>query len=531
MKHRLKRTASMACCFVAGLVVNGVAQDTRPNILFILADDQAIESITAYNTWLKDYTQTPNIDRLANEGMLFKYMCSNNSVCEPSRASIITGQYSHVHGVTGNAGSLPINPDSPWVSKKLQRNGYQTWLVGKWHLESEPEGFTDYRVVSGQGSYFDPKYIGPSGIVENVTGYSSDKYTDKALEWLDGRDRTKPFCMMLHFKAAHYPFDCAPRHENLLDGVTVVEPATLYEDLDAANSWLKPQWPKRTKFHLVQAPNGTDPDDPNVTYYNRNKDELEPHDPNDMTDRTRVAYQHLIKNYIRCVAGIDDNVGRMIEYLENEGILDQTVIIYTADQGYWIGQHGFYDKRLIYDGSLRTPFIVRYPPMVAAGIKNRDMCSNVDIAPTMLELAEINPAVKMQGRSLVPVLQGNTPADWRTAAWYNYPGKPQNYGIRTREYTLVHDHDNADIELYDNIQDKHQTVSVHNDPAYSNVLQELEIELQQAMEEADITQEELDAEGEKNGGTTGIPVVRADDVSLPSKGCAQNDAGDANLKG
>ena len=475
---------------LAGVVLHAVAEQKRPNILFILADDNAMESIAAYGSWLKDYTHTPNLDRLAKEGMLFRNMCCNDSICSPSRASIMTGQYNHVNHVLGNAGT-PINPESPWLSKELKAGGYQTWLVGKWHLEPLPQGFDDFRVVKGQGTYFDPKYIGPDGLKEQVEGYSSDKYADKAMEWLDGRDRDKPFCMMLHFKATHHEFDPAPRHMKLLEGVKVPEPPSLYEDPWNAKSRLKQDWAERTKFHLVYAPKNGDPENPKTSYYNRHRKEMEPHDKNDMDDRRRVAYQHMIKQYIRCLAGIDENVGRMIDYLKKEGILNDTIIVYTADQGYWLGQHGFYDKRLILDGSLKMPFIVRYPKLIRPASENQDLCSNVDIAPTLLDLVNLPVPPTMQGRSMAPLLKGQTPSDWRKAVWYNYPGKPQHYGIRTDRYTLVHDHDSDAIELYDIQRDPTQSVSLHDQPEYKETIRKLEKELVDVMAEVDITHDQL----------------------------------------
>ncbi|VGO18824.1 Arylsulfatase [Pontiella sulfatireligans] len=492
----------MLMCAVAGAALSGVAEQKRSNILFIFSDDHASEAISAYGSWLKDYAKTPNIDRLAKEGMLFRNLCCNNSICSPSRASVMTGQYDHVNGVMKLGGA--IKASSPWLSKELKKGGYQTWLVGKWHIKTKPQGFDDYRVVEGQGTYFDPKYDGPGGIKEEVKGYSSDKYTDKALDWLQDRDRTKPFCMMLQFKAPHHPYDPAPRHMKLLEDVAVPEPPTLYEDIDASNSKLKRYMLERTKFHMVLTPKskGGKKPKPNESfgYYIRHVEDMEPHEKTNQRDCWRVAYQHMVKTYIRCITAVDENVGRMIDYLEDEGLMEETIIIYTADQGYWLGQHGFYDKRLILDESLKMPFLIRYPRMIKAGTENQDLCSNVDIAPTLLEMTDLPVPGKMQGRSMVPLLKGSSPPDWRDAIWYNYVDQPQHYGIRTKQFTLVHFHGSDEIEFYDNKRDPNQTRSVHDNPEYREIIQSAEIQMKQVMADVGIKQSQLDGFAKKKSG-------------------------------
>jgi arylsulfatase A-like enzyme len=464
------------------------AEQKKPNILFILSDDHALESISAYGSWLKDFAKTPNIDRLAKEGMLFTNLCCNNSICSPSRASVMTGQYNHVNGVMKLNGK--INPDSPWLSKELKNGGYQTWLVGKWHLKSAPEGFDDYRVVKGQGTYSDPKYSGPNGISENVTGYSSDKYTDQALEWLKTRDTKKPFCLMLQFKAPHHPYDYPERLNGLLKGVQIPEPSTLYEDLSKTSPNLK----EKCFGQMGRA----------RSYYGRHLNDTEPPMGKENVDtlegRIAAAYQHMVHKYIRCITAVDENVGRMLKYLDKEGLTDSTIIVYTSDQGYWLGQHGLYDKRLILDESLKMPFVIRYPSTIKASSKNSDLCSNVDIAPTLLDMAGLPVPESMQGRSLLPLLKGSTPDDWRDAVWYNYISTPNHYGIKTAEYTLVHFHGSDDIEFYDNKKDPEQKSSVHNNVEYKELIAAAENKMKAVMTEVDLTPSAIKGMPQKGSG-------------------------------
>jgi len=461
----------LACIFGSAMAAG------PPNILFIMSDDHAIEAIGAYKSWLEDYVRTPAIDRLTEEGMRFDNVAVNNSICSPSRASILTGQYGHKNGVPVlNKG---INADSPVFSEQLQAAGYQTAVYGKWHLESVPRGFDDFAITERQGRYFNPEFTTPGG-AERHEGYYADVYTDKALGWLDQRDRSKPFALLVHYKGPHHPYDYPERWDGLLEGVRVPEPTTLHEDVESTSP--------RLKALLNQQMSR------NNSYYERHKDDGKPlMQPagDDRVSQAKAAYQHMIHKYIRTVAAFDENIQRLVDRLTEEGILDDTVVIYTSDQGYWLGQHGLYDKRLILEESIRMPLIVRYPKEVTAGSVDNHLASNVDFAPTLLGYAGAEVPEAMQGRSLRPLLRGEKPGDWRTAQWYAYWVKPEHWGIRTDRYTLVQFPGTDDFEFYDREKDPLQQRSLHVDPAYAGAIAEARKLLAQTMQEVDISAAQL----------------------------------------
>ena len=464
----------------------------KPNFVVVLVDDHAFEAISAYGTYLKDFAKTPAIDRLAGEGMRFDNFTCANSICSPSRATILTGQYSHKNGVTGLNGS--INDDSPQYPVELNKAGYQTWLVGKWHLKSQPKGYDKHMVVKGQGKYFDPTFSGSEG-VWNRKGYSTDVYTDVAMDWLKKRDKKKPFLLCLQFKAPHHDYGHAARYDDLLAGVPAPEPPSLYEDVRNSNSNLKKEFLRRTKFHMLHSGgNPNQQSEGNAYYYRHLRDnapnEMWKHDPKSEKDRIRVAYQHMIHKYVRCLTGNDDNLKRVLEYLDREMLTEDTVVIYTSDQGYWLGQHGFYDKRLILETSIRMPFLIRYPRLIKPGSVNSDLCINVDLAPTLLELAGVKSPAAMQGRSLVPLLAGKKPAGLRKSQFYSYWGAPNHYGIRTERYTYLKLAGHPP-ELFDRQLDHSQSLNVAGEPENKSVLERLEKVLQKQIMEVDTSASEL----------------------------------------
>ena len=461
-------------------------------MVVVLVDDHAFEAISAYGTYLKDFAKTPTIDRLAEEGMRFDNFTCANSICSPSRASILTGQYSHKNGVQGLNGS--INDDSPQYPSELQKAGYQTWLVGKWHLKSQPKGYDKHMVVKGQGKYFDPTFTGSEGTWKRK-GYSTDVYTDVAMDWLKSRDKKKPFLLSLQFKAPHHEYGHAARYDGLLAEVPIAEPPTLYEDIRNGDSNLKKEFLKRTKFHMLHSGGNPKQTKEGNAYYFRHLNDEEPnamwkHDPTSDKDRIRVAYQHMIHKYVRCITGNDDNLKRVLDYLDKEELTEDTIVIYTSDQGYWLGQHGFYDKRLILETSMRMPFLIRYPRVIKPGKVNKDLCINVDIAPTLIELAGLKAPATMQGRSMVPLLKGKVPSDWRQSQFYTYWGSPNHYGITTERYTYIKLAGHP-AELFDRETDPDQ---VHNFAANTEnkaVVKRLEKELQKQIMEVDISQNNL----------------------------------------
>lgn len=453
-----------------------------PNVIYIMSDDHTAEAISAYNhlaPHLKGYVSTPHIDRLAEEGARFENVFCNFSLCSPSRASIMTGQYSHRTGVRKLGGV--ILPECQWVSHAIQNAGYNTALIGKWHLGNTPEGFNHYEVVHEQGTYFNPVFLTENG-QEKYQGYATDVYTDRALAWLEQQKKEeKPFFLMLHYKAPHYPFTYAPRYASLFKDVSIPEPANLYED--------------RSCSPLLKTPT------PTIVslYYPLHKNDMDPPmgkpEDNSYKAITKIGYQHILKKYLRCIRGIDDNVGRILKYLDDSGLAKKTVVIYTSDQGYWLGQHGLYDKRIILDESIRMPFLVRYPGVIPAGTVRKELVSNVDFAATFLDIVQSASAQKdmpnSQGRSFYPLMRGEKVTDWRTGLFYCYTSQPAHWGIRTERYTLACFPGTDEVELYDNLKDPSQNKNVAQDPAYSEAVRETKAALEKAMQEIKIHSDQL----------------------------------------
>ena len=474
----MKRLLSIPLCLVALLALGQAQAAKRPNILFMMSDDHASEGSAAYGAWLKDYVHTPAIDRLAAEGMRFTNVCCNNSICSPSRASIISGQYSHVTGAL-NLG-CELKPNAPSSLRELPNSGYETCVVGKWHMKQFPRCTSDYAVTVGQGSYFNPTLHRPNGKREKYQGYYADRYTDWALKWLKQRDKTKPFYLSLHFKGPHEYFDYPERWAKLHEGVKIPEPPSLHEEITKTSPLLKgkhfsvmydEEGPK--SFYLVYEDFiGKQTDDP--------------------AERRSLAYQHLIHKYIRCVAAIDDNVKRVIDQLRAEDTLDNTLVIYTSDQGYWLGQHNMHDKRLILEESLKMPLIVRYPKEIKAGSVNTRLGINIDFGPTMLDYAGVAIPSVMQGVSLRPLLQGNTPADWRTSIFYAYYNRsPKHWGIRTDRYKLIRFPDTEVVEFYDLQEDPQEMYNRGSEPGYRKQIATTQKQLNSLMTEVGVTRDFL----------------------------------------
>jgi arylsulfatase A-like enzyme len=382
-------------------------EQKRPNVLFIMSDDHAAPAIGAYGGFLAKAAPTPNIDRLAKEGMLFRNCFCTNSICTPSRATIFTGKYSHKNGVYG---FTPLDQSQPTLPKLMRKHGYHTGIVGKYHLHSNPRGFDYWSVLPGQGSYHNPEFVEMGGEHSSdrvqrgkrtrYRGHSSDVIGDKALAYLKSvRPKDKPFCFMFHLKAPHDPWQHAERYKDLYADEKLPEPPTLLDDYATRSDAL------RKTLQYIGSKWG------NHTNYNRQTGHLEG------PARKRAQYQEYIKRYLRCVAGVDHNVGRVLDYLDESGLAKNTIVIYTADQGFFLGEHGLYDKRLMYEEALRMPFLVRWPGVVKPGSVNEDIVLNVDFAPTILAAAGEAVPADMQGRSIVGLLGGRRPADWREAMY------------------------------------------------------------------------------------------------------------------
>jgi arylsulfatase A-like enzyme len=449
------------------------AKRRPPNILYIMADDHASHAITAYGSKIN---RTPNIDRIAAQGMRMNNCFCTNSICTPSRAVILTGQYSHITGVKTLADRLDGSRQN--VAKLLNAASYQTAIIGKWHLQSDPTGFDYWNILPGQGVYHNPVLI-EMGQKKKHQGYATDIITDFSLDFLKRREKNRPFFLMCHHKAPHRPWEPDAKHATMYDGLTIPEPFNLFDDYRnrsraAANATM------RVGEHM-------------------NKTDLKQDIPTDLKGNAlrKWAYQLYIKDYLRCVASVDDNVGRLLDYLDAEGLTRDTMVIYTSDQGFFLGDHGYYDKRFIYEESLRMPFLIRYPGNIRPGTVNQDIVLNLDFAPTWLDYAGTKVPADMQGRSFRPILQGRTPKDWRTSMYYRYwmhladHGVPAHYGVRTKRYKLVYYYGQPldakgaipkptepEWELFDLQKDPHEMNSVYDDPAYASVVRELKAELE-----------------------------------------------------
>ena len=450
----------------------GRAADAPPNIIYMMADDHAAHAISAYGSRIN---RTPNIDRIAQQGVRFDNCLCTNSICTPSRAVILTGQYSHITGVKTLNDAL--DPARQNVAKLLQGAGYQTAMIGKWHLQKDPSGFDYWNILPGQGLYHDPEFI-EMGKRSKRAGYCTDLIADYSLDYLKRRDRNKPFFLMCHHKAPHRPWQPDEKHAHMYDGADIPEPFNLYDHYEhrsqaAANATLK------------------------VGESMTETDVKRPIPPDLKGDALRKwAYQFYMKDYLRCVASVDDNVGRILDYVEADGIAKNTIVIYTSDQGFFLGDHGYFDKRFMYEESLRMPFLLRYPGVVKPGSVNGDTTLNLDFAETFLDFAGVKPPADMQGRSFRPILEGHTPRDWRQSMYYRYwmhladHNVPAHYGIRTKQWKLIYYYGKAlgssgaidrdtpkEWELFDMAKDPHEMNSLYGDPKHEKIVGELKQEL------------------------------------------------------
>ncbi len=468
----------------------------KPNILFLMSDDHAAQAFGVYKSRLAKLNPTPNIDQLARDGMVLENAFCTNSICTPSRASIMTGQYSQTNGVLNLSGRLPI--EKQYLAQEMKKAGYLTAIIGKWHLKEEPGAFDYYHVLPGQGSYFDPTFRDkghghwPDNVVEH-SGHSSDVITDISLEWLKNRDKTKPFFLMHHFKAPHGKWENAPRYNDYLADITIPVPESLFTQpkfgsiatrgendslLGRIGSSISRRNVNNIMGRITRSP------------------VLKPHDTFDTLtddDYTNAAYQLYLKRYLRCVKGVDDNVQRLIDYLKNEDLLENTIVIYTSDQGMMLGEHDYIDKRWMYEESMRMPLIVRYPRTIAAGTRSDAIVNNTDFAPTLLDYAGLSTPQYMQGRSFRSILEtGSEPDDWPQATYYRYwmhmvsHANPGHFGIRTKDFKLIFyygcntkgkNRTPPGWELYDMKNDPHELHNIYSEPKYKKIVGQLKSEL------------------------------------------------------
>lgn len=504
MENLLQKILLSGCCIAANIVPTFAGEPQnggdRPNILFILSDDHTSQSWGIYGGVLGEYAQNANIRRLADEGCVLDNCFCTNSISSPSRASILTGAYSHIHGLYTLSDTFDGSQDN--IAKEMQEGGYATALVGKWHLKSQPQGFDYYSVFHDQGEYRDPIFInstelwpGDRNFGERVRGFSTDIVTERAIAWMKNVDKGKPFLMYCHFKATHEPWDFPERMRHLYDGVVFPEPENLYE-------WGKGQGGRTFEGqHLEELARrwgvaSADPD----KWWCRYPELPFTTDGMQRAAARSAAYQKLVRDYLRCGATIDDNIGKLLHALDEMGIADNTVVIYVSDQGYFLGEHGFFDKRIMYEPSLRMPFVIRYPKEIPAGTRNQDMILNIDFASLLADYAGVKAPRQSQGHSFRDNLNGNTPKDWRKEIYYRYwthhANRPAHMGIRGDRYKLIYFYADplqmtgsekkkgtAAWEFYDLQSDPHENRNVYSDPQYQEVIGKMKNDLHRLRKE------------------------------------------------
>lgn len=476
--------------FILLFLLSGLASvtaQTRPNIVFIFSDDHAAHAISSYGSKVN---QTPHIDRIAREGMRFDNCFATNSICTPSRATVLTGKYSHRNGVpvfNRFDGAQPTGP------KFLQRAGYHTGMIGKWHLGSDPTGFDYWEILPGQGVYFDPVLYTAAGAKTYTGGYASDVITDRTIDFIKNRPVDKPFFVFCGHKAPHRPWDPHPRYAAFKEK-TIPEPSTLRDDYagrtdalhenqqsvarDLTRRDLKLEPPANLKGPERNRWLGEKPMEVEITGRILTGDDL-----------VKWKYQRYMQDYLACVQSVDDGVGRLLDYLDQSGQRENTIVIYSSDQGFFLGDHGMFDKRFMYEPSLRMPFLVRWPGVIKPGSVQKAMAINPDFMPTFLDVAGAAIPADVQGRSLLPLWKGEIPGDWRHSFYYRYYHDPGDHntrahlGVRTDTHKLIHFWKKDQWELYDLAADPNELRNLYTDPAHAATVTKLKSEVQRLKKE------------------------------------------------
>lgn len=489
------------------LLTGNLLAQNRPNIIYIMSDDHDADAISAYN---RSFIATPHIDRLAKEGMLFTHSFVGNSICSPARATLLTGQHSHKNGLKDNR--TRFDSSKLTMPKILQENGYQTAIVGKWHLHSYPTGFDYWKILPGQGLYYDPRMIDMNGDTSVVKGYATKVITDEAIHWIDNRDRSKPFLLLYHHKAPHRNFVPELKWLKVFANKTFPEPATLFAKMEEHGLAWKKQRMGILKDMTLCTDLKVDPavlsqlkdfkiDSSDIRgyiatmnripekeriqlkeiYSERGKELLKAWGNDSLV--LKLKYQWYLRDYMACVASVDENVGRLLDYLDENNLSKNTVVVYTGDQGMYLGENGWFDKRWMYEVSFQSPLLIRWPAKIKAGSRTSAMVQNIDYAPTFLDMAGVKVPDWMQGISLQPLLTGKQKSLSRQYLYYHYYEFPIDHyvtphlGIRGNRYKLIYFYPAGEWELYDLQKDPQEQQNLVNNPAYQKIKDQLKKEL------------------------------------------------------
>jgi arylsulfatase A-like enzyme len=482
--------ATMIPLFGSSLVTAAEAAQ-QPNILFIFSDDLTCQAISAYGE-KRRLLETPSMDRIAREGMRFNRCLVTNSICGPSRATILTGKYSHLNGFYNNTNSR-FDGSQQTFPKLLQKAGYTTAIIGKWHLVTDPTGFDHWHILPGQGVYYNPPMIDNGRRIKHE-GYTTDVITDLSIEWLENRDKSKPFMLMTQHKAPHREWSPALRHLGWDNDRKHPEPETLFDDYAGRSKAVRDHdmGLDRTFTDLdakIDTPSSLNEEQRkkwHAYYEPRNKAFREAN--LEGKDLVRWRYNRYMHDYLGCVKAVDESVGRLLDYLDREGLAENTVVICSSDQGFYLGEHGWFDKRWMYEESFRTPLLIRWPGKIEAGSVCDSLVMNLDFAETFVDIAGAPVPDDMQGRSIVPILEGKDVPDWRTSVYYHYYEHPavhsvhRHLGVRDERYKLMHFYQLDEWEMYDLETDPHEMQSVYGDPKYADVQARLLAELKRLQE-------------------------------------------------
>jgi len=485
------------------------ASASRPNILFVFTDDHATQALSAYGGRLTEMAPTPNLDQLAKDGIRFTRCMVGNSICGPSRATILTGKHSHLNGFLVNE-KTQFNGSQQTFPKLLRQTGYQTAIIGKWHLGSEPTGFDHWEVLPGQGNYYNPEFLTPEGRIQ-VAGYVTDVITDKAKEWLaNQRNKNKPFMLMVQHKAPHREWLPALKYLHLFDDVKIPEPDTLFDDYARRGTAAREQDMSIEKTMEVGRDLKVREMDDTRVFFSRSESRMTAEQfeawnaayqpKNELflkaglkgKDLVRWKYQRYAKDYLRCIRSVDDSIGELREFLKKHELAENTVIVYSSDQGFYVGEHGWFDKRFMYDESFRTPLLAYWPGVTPAGTVNSDLVSNLDFAETFLDIAGVEIPEDMQGVSLTPLLKGGRPENWRDSVYYHYYEYPgwhmvqRHEGVYDGRYKLMNFYDVEEWEFYDLKTDPKEMTNQYSNPDYAETVKRVHRKLEELRKQYDV---------------------------------------------